>query len=98
MKHFNWDNEKNDKLKQERDISFEEIVFYVEKGQILDILEHPNKEKYQDQRILIVEVEKYAYLVPFVEDEREVFLKTIIPSRKATKKYITGVTENEEIE
>ncbi|MCK5708883.1 MAG: BrnT family toxin [Candidatus Aureabacteria bacterium] len=98
MKHFNWDNEKSEKLKQERGISFEEIVFYIEKGQLLDILEHPNKEKYKNQNIFVIQVEEYAYLVPFVEDEKEIFLKTIIPSRKATKNYLKGEVEHEESE
>ncbi len=57
---------------------------------LLDTIEHPNKKKYQNQRIFIVEINDYAYLVPFVEDERIIFLKTIIPSRKMTKKYLGG--------
>ena len=90
MKRFNWDNEKNKKLIKERGISFEEIVFCIEKGYILDKIEHPNQEKYEAQKMFIIRVDKYAYLVPFVEDEKEVFLKTIIPSRNATKLYIKG--------
>ena len=88
MKRFNWDNEKNRKLIKEREISFEEIVFCIEKGYILDTIEHPNQEKYEGQKMFIIQVDKYAYLVPFVENEEEVFLKTIISSRKATKIYI----------
>lgn len=68
-------------------------MFYISQGFLLDILEHPNQEKYQKQRIFVVEIEGYAYLVPFIEDEREIFLKTIIPSRKATKKYLKGRDE-----
>lgn len=94
MKYFIWDNEKNLLLKAERNISFEEIVFHIEKGHILDIVEHPNQEKYKGQKIFVINIENYAYLVPFVESEQEIFLKTIIPSRKATKKYLRGV-ENE---
>ncbi|MEK6537177.1 MAG: BrnT family toxin [Actinomycetota bacterium] len=90
MKYFVWDNEKNEKLIAERGISFEEIVLHVGRDDIVDILEHPNQEKYAGQRILIINVEGYAYLVPFVETEDEVFLKTIIPSRKATRKYLEG--------
>jgi len=90
MKYFSWSEEKNELLKKERDVSFEEVVFYIERGGLLDIVEHPNQEKYQGQRMLIVKIEDYAYLVPFVESEDEVFLKTIIPSRKATKKYLKG--------
>lgn len=94
MKYFVWDNEKNLLLKAERNISFEDIVFHIEKSHILDIVEHPNQEKYRGQKIFIVNVENYVYLVPFVEREQEIFLKTVIPSRKATKKYLRGI-ENE---
>ena len=92
MKYFGWDTEKNEKLKVERGISFEEIVFHIERGDVLDILEHPNPERYGGQRVFVVEVQNYAYLVPFVETENEVVLKTIIPSRKATKRYLRGET------
>lgn len=67
---------------------FEEVVFHIDRGDILDLREHPNKERYPGQRIFIIEVESCAYIVPFVESESEVFLKTIIPSRKATKTYL----------
>ena len=90
MKYFSWSPEKNRLLQESRGISFEEIVFHIERGDVLDILEHPNQEKYSGQRILVVDVEGYAYIVPFVEDDREVFLKTIIPSRKATRDYLGG--------
>ncbi len=90
MKYFSWSVEKNRQLRRERGITFEEIVFHIEKGDVLDILEHPNQRRYSGQRVFIVEVEGYAYVVPFVESETEVFLKTIIPSRKATKKYLGG--------
>jgi len=89
MKYFSWNIEKNQQLIVEREISFEEVVFHIERGQLLDIVEHPNQERYTGQRIFIVEINEYAYLVPFVESEKEVFLKTIIPSRKATKKYLS---------
>lgn len=87
-RYFAWNLEKNRLLKQERGISFEEIVFHIERGDVLDLLEHPNSEKYPNQRVFIVQVNEYAYLVPFVEGEAEVFLKTIIPSRKATRQYL----------
>ncbi len=90
MKYFSWSVEKSNQLRRERGITFEEIVFHIERGDVLDILEHPNQRRYAGQRIFIVEVEAYAYVVPFVESETEVFLKTIIPSRKATKKYLGG--------
>ena len=88
MKRFNWNPEKNEQLRGERGISFEEILFHIENGDILDILKHPNQTKYQGQQIFVVAVNDYVHLVPFVEDEYEVFLKTIIPSRKATRKYL----------
>lgn len=88
MKRFNWSPEKNEQLRGERGISFEEILFHIENGDILDILKHPNQTRYGGQHIFVVAVNDYVHLVPFVEDEKEVFLKTIIPSRKATKKYL----------
>ena len=90
MKTFSWNIEKNKVLKAERLICFEDIVLCIEMGFLLDILEHPNQEKYKGQKIFVVQVDDYAYLIPFVENEVEVFLKTIIPSRKATKKYLKG--------
>jgi uncharacterized DUF497 family protein len=88
MKRYNWNQEKNKILKTERNISFEEIVFHIEKGDELDVYPHPNQVRYPNQKISVVAVNEYAYLVPYVESENEIFLKTIIPSRKATKKYI----------
>jgi len=88
MKYFIWNSDKNEQLKRERDISFEQIVIQIEEGKLHDILEHPNQQKYKDQKIFVVELNEYIHLVPFVEDEEYVFLKTIIPSRKATKIYL----------
>ncbi|MBF0413451.1 MAG: toxin, partial [Desulfamplus sp.] len=82
--------DKNKKLKAERDICFEQVVMYIERGGLLDIVSHPNQSKYLNQHILVVEMNNYVYLVPFVEDENSKFLKTIIPSRKATKDYLGG--------
>ena len=96
LKYFTWDVDKNEKLKAERGIGFEEIVFLLDRGNLLDILEHPNQQRYGGQKILVVRREDYVYLVPFVEDARLVFLKTIIPSRKATKQYLEkGATHDE---
>ncbi len=94
MKRFSWDPEKNNKLQEERDVSFEEIVFYIGQGHLLDIIENRNNEKYRGQRVPVIEIDDYAYLVPYVEDEEEIFLKTIIPSRKATKKYLRERSDN----
>ena len=93
MKRFNWSAEKNELPRDERGISFEEILFHIERGDVLDIQEHPNPGKYAGQSIFVVLVEEYVHLVPFVEDETEVFLKTIIPSRKATKQYLGKTDE-----
>ncbi|MBN1586269.1 MAG: BrnT family toxin [Candidatus Omnitrophica bacterium] len=90
MKLFDWDLEKNQQLIRERGISFEEIVFHITQGGLLDIIEHPNKKKYPSQRIFVVNVENYVVLVPFVESGKGVFLKTIIPSRKMTRQYLGG--------
>jgi uncharacterized DUF497 family protein len=98
MKYFTWNDEKNEKLKAERNVSFEEVVFYIERGYLLDILEHSNKKKYHGQRIFVVQIENYVYLVPFVEGEDQIFLKTIIPSRKATMLYLKGGDENAKVE
>lgn len=96
MKYFDWDNAKNAKLRAERRIGFEDVVFHIERGDLLDILEHPNPERYAGQRIFVVRRENYVYLVPFVEDEHTVFLKTIIPSRKATRQYLGGEQDDGE--
>ena len=94
MKYYNWDDKKNKQLITERNISFEEIIFYIEKGGLLDIVEHPNQRKYKGQYIFVVQKEGYIYLVPFVENEKEIFMKTIIPSRKATREYLKGGKKN----
>lgn len=88
MRLFQWDDAKNKELIKTRGISFEEIVFCMMHGGILDIIEHPNKMKYPHQKIFVVRAEDYVYLVPFVEDEAFTFLKTVIPSRKMTSKYL----------
>jgi hypothetical protein len=90
MKLFDWDMGKNEELKSRRKISFEDIVFSISQDGLLDILEHPNQQKYPGQRIFMVNVDDYAYIEPFIEEEKRVFLKTIIPSRKMTKKYLGG--------
>jgi len=87
QKTFNWNAEKNQLLMHERGISFERIVFEIASGNEQAVLEHPNQEKYPGQKILMVQVDDYVYAVPFIETEAEIFLKTIIPSRKATKQY-----------
>ncbi len=86
-KIYNWNAEKNELLVRERGISFERIVFEISNGNEIDVVAHPNQNKYPGQMISLVEVDEYVYAVPFIENETETFLKTIIPSRKATRLY-----------
>jgi uncharacterized DUF497 family protein len=88
MKRYDWSGEKNEVLKKNRGISFEEIVFHIHNGDELDVYSHPNQMRYPGQFISVVSVNNYVYLVPYVESETAIFLKTVIPSRKATKRYI----------
>lgn len=88
MKPFRWGPEKNEQLKLERGISFENMVVAIESGGLVDILAHPNPAKYPNQKVLVVASDGYAYLVPFVEEVDHFFLKTVIPSRKATRYYL----------
>jgi hypothetical protein len=88
MKPYRWSAKKNETLRNERGISFETIVISVGSGGLLDIITHPNQAKYPRQRVLVVTSDNYVYLVPFVEEEDYIFLKTIIPSRKATRDYL----------
>ena len=87
MSVFDWNNEKNEWLKTNRGVCFEQVVILFEREDVLDVLEHPNQRAYPGQKIAIVRISEYAYLVPFVEERDTIFLKTIIPSRKATSKY-----------
>jgi len=93
MKTLSWNSEKNELLKADRGISFEEIALNIQLGNEADVFDHPNQERYPGQQISVVLIENYAYLVPFVENESELFLKTIIPSRKATKQYVGDSNE-----
>ena len=94
MKPFRWPPEKNDLLKQGRGVSFEEITVAVEAGGLLEIVPHQNPAKYPRQKIMVVEVAGYAYLVPFVEEDDHFYLKTIIPSRKATRDFIAEESDD----
>ncbi len=90
MKYFDWSKAKNELLKIERDVSFEEVYIAIESGEILDVIENPNKTRYPNQKIYVVNIHDYVYLIPYVEDKEKIFLKTIFPSRKMTKKYLKG--------
>ena len=87
-KSFQWNQEKNEQLRTERKISFETVVSSIEEGNLIDTIQHPNQEKYPNQRIFIVKIDSYIYLIPFIENDTEIFLKTIIPSRKMKKQYL----------
>lgn len=96
MKPFRWDPEKNERLKAGRGISFEEIVLAIEEGGLKDVLVHPNQKRYRAQVVLVVAYRDYAFLVPSVEETDYYFLKTIIPSRKATRDYLGTEDSDEE--
>jgi uncharacterized DUF497 family protein len=87
-KPFEWNSTKNEWLKRERGISFEKIVAAVNEGKVVDTYKHSNQDKYPNQMVFALEIEKYIYLVPFMETSEMIFLKTIFRSRKATKKYL----------
>ena len=95
MRPFRWSAEKNDLLESERGITFERIVVAIANDDLLDVYEHPNKDRYPNQRVLVVACDGYAYLVPYVEEEQHLFLKTVIPSRKATRDYLTNRNEQD---
>ncbi len=88
MKPFRWNPDKNRELLSERGVSFEQVVVAIEGGGLLDVLAHPNTKRYPNQRLLVVTWDSYAYLVPYVEEREYFFLKTVIPSRKATREYL----------
>ena len=88
MRLFNWNAVKNQSLIETRGVSFEEVLFFLQNGGLLDDLRHPNSQDYPNQSVFVVALNDYAYLVPYVESDSEIFLKTIIPSRKLTKRYL----------
>jgi hypothetical protein len=90
MKHFDWSNEKNENLKKVRGVSFEQVELAIASGDLVDRIKHPNPAKYPNQKVFLIKIENYIYSVPYVEDDEKIFLKTIMPNRKATKKYLGG--------
>lgn len=90
--HFNWNVEKNEKLLEERDICFEDVIVAINSGKLLSVRKNKS-ENYLTQDILIVEIDDYVYYVPFIKNEKEYFLKTIIPSRELTKEFLGGKNE-----
>jgi len=87
---YEWSPEKNEWLKRERNLSFEQVVFHLSQGDVWKVADHPDQEKYPGQKIYFVIIEDYIYLVPHIIEKEYIFLKTIIPSRKATKAYQEG--------
>ena len=90
MKTYRWNEIKNEQLKRLRGISFEDIVLALEAGGLLEIVDHPNPKRYPAQKVFVIALAEYVYLVPHIEESEYVFLKTIIPSRKLTKKFLSG--------
>ena len=88
MKPFRWDQDKDQKLKVERNIGFNDVLASIYAGSVLDDIPHPHLDRYPQQRIMIVNIKGYAYLVPYVENSNDIFLKTIVPNRKMTRKYL----------
>lgn len=87
MKPIRWNSDKSLSLKAERSVSFEEILSAISQGGLIAVMDHPNRAKYGHQKMLVVAIRDYAYLVPYVESENEIFLKSIMPSRKATRDF-----------
>jgi len=92
VKPIRWSAEKSLSLKAERGVSFEEVLSAISQGGLLKVMDHPNRTKYGHQKMLVVRIRNYAYLVPYVESEQEIFLKSIMPSRKATRSFLLGGT------
>jgi len=92
VKPIRWNADKNLVLKAERGVSFEEVLSSIAQGGLVTVMDHPNRAKYGHQKMLVVRIQGYAYLVPYVENDSEIFLKSIIPNRKATRDFISEDT------
>lgn len=90
MKRIEYSKEKDEWLKKNRSISFEDVVVSLKTDKLLDRIIHPNQKRYRNQKIYVIEFKRYAYGIPYVEDQEKIFLKTIFASRKYTKKYLKG--------
>ena len=88
METVRWDEQKNSWLKQHRGVSFEQAAVRLALERVLDVTDHPNRERYPGQKVAVIEINGYAYLVPYERVGGEIVLKTMIPSRKVTRKYI----------
>ena len=89
MSKFDWDDEKSESLEKTRGICFEDVIIHIQNGCVLEIIKHPNRDRYPKQNVIVLDVEGYVYLVPYVKSKGTRFLKTIIPSRKATREYLS---------
>lgn len=89
MSEFDWNDEKNEMLERSRGISFEEVLVHIQSGGVLAIIRHPNQDRYPDQNIIVLNIDEYVWLVPYTKKGGVRFLKTIIPSRKATREYLS---------
>jgi uncharacterized DUF497 family protein len=89
MSRFDWNDEKNEVLEKTRGVCFEDVVVFIQNGHVLDVIRHPDRDKYAGQNIIVLDVEGYVYLVPYIKTKGIRFLKTIIPSRKATREYLS---------
>ncbi len=88
MSEFDWSNEKGEMLERTRGVSFEDVVVCIQNGEVLDVIRHPNRDRYPGQNIIALNVDGYVWLIPYVKQKGVRFLKTIIPSRKATREYL----------
>jgi uncharacterized DUF497 family protein len=91
MKYYDWNDDKNEVFKKTRGVSFEQVELAIALGDLIDRVKHPKSAKYPKQKVFLVRIENYIYSVPYVEDDEKIFLKTIIPNSKATKKYLGGI-------
>ena len=91
---LDWSHEKNEFLKKERNISFEEIALHLSEGRLWKVTEHPNPKKYPNQRVFLVPVNDYIFFVPFIMDGEKFFLKTAFASRQATRDYLLERNKN----
>ena len=89
MSKFDWNDEKGESLEKTRGINFEDVVIHIQNGCVLEVIKHPNKNRYPNQNMIVLDVEGYVFLVPYVKSRGTRFLKTIIPSRKATREYLS---------
>ena len=94
---YEWNPEKNEWLKKERGVSFEQVIFHLSQGDLWKVADHPDQRKYPGQKIYFVIIDNYIYLVPYLREKEQIFLKTIIPSRKATQEYKKSLGDNNEI-